>query len=160
MIPRLQGAAALALRRIATPRFLKFGLVGAAGVVVNQGVLYLAQVHVLHVAHVQTRADWLQLNAALALAILLATLNNFIWNRAWTWADRPRDGKGWLTQFGQYVLACWVSIVLQMVLTNLLARHLEVFAANLAAIVLTSALNFLLNDIWAFGRRLPCQNCR
>jgi putative flippase GtrA len=159
MIARIQAATGTALRRIATPRFLKFGLVGASGVVVNQGVLYLAQARVLHVTHARTHTDWLLLNAALALAIFLATLNNFIWNRAWTWADRPRNGKGWLAQFGQYVLACWVAIILQMALTNLLARHFEILAANLVSIVLTSAVNFLLNDVWTFGRRTPCQNC-
>ncbi len=154
MMRRVQTAAGAALRRIATRRFLKFGLVGASGVVVNQGVLYLAQAHVLHVTHARTHGDWLLLNLALAAAIFLATLNNFIWNRAWTWADRPRNGKGWLTQFGQYVLACWLAIMLQMLLTNLLARHFEILAANLVSIVLTSVVNFLLNDTWTFRRRV------
>ncbi len=154
MITRLQTATGAALRRIATPRFLKFGLVGASGVLVNQGVLYLAQAHVLHVTHVKTHADWLLLNAALLLAIFLATLNNFIWNRAWTWADRERHEKGWLAQFGQYALACWLAIVLQMLLTNALARHFEILIANLISIALTSVLNFLLNDAWTFRRRM------
>lgn len=141
------------LRRVLTPRFLKFGLVGASGVLVNQGVLYLAQTHILHVSHVHSRADWLWLNLALGVAIFFATLNNFIWNRAWTWADRKHDGKRLLAQFGQYLLACWVAILLQMLLTNLLARYFDILAANLVSIGLTSVLNFLLNDIWTFGRR-------
>jgi putative flippase GtrA len=147
------------LRRVLTPRFVKFGMVGASGVLVNQGVLYLAQVHVLHESRITTHADWLLLNLALGVAIFFATLNNFIWNRAWTWADRNQHGKGLLTQFGQYLLACWLAIMLQMLLTNLLARHFEILAANLASIVLTSVLNFLLNDVWTFGRRGGCVNC-
>ena len=158
MIQRIQATAVAAARRLLTPRFLKFGMVGASGVLVNQGVLYLAQEHLIHGSRVQTHTDWLLLNLALAIAIFFATLNNFIWNRAWTWADRKHHDKGLLLQFGQYLLACWLAIMLQIVLTNLLAHHLEILVANLASIVLTSVLNFLLNDVWTFGRR-GCTNC-
>ncbi|HKB60568.1 MAG TPA: GtrA family protein [Gallionellaceae bacterium] len=158
MIQRMQATARAVLHRVLTPRFVKFGMVGASGVLVNQGVLYLAQTHVLHASRVHTGEDWLRLNLALAVAIFLATLNNFIWNRAWTWADRKHYEKGLFAQFGQYVLACWLAIVLQMLLTNLLAHHMEILVANLISIVLTSVLNFLINDIWTFGRR-GCMNC-
>ena len=137
------------LRRIFSRRFLKFGTVGASGTVVNIGVLYLAQNYVFNT--VQTPE--IRLNLSLALAIFLATLNNFFWNRLWTWADRKQHHHlPWLTQFGQYTLACWLSIVLQIVFTNLLAPHFFYQIANLIAIALTSVLNFLLNDIWTFGR--------
>ena len=141
------------LRRIITLRFLKFGTVGASGILVNQGVLYAAQEYIFHVRHAPEGVDWIGLNLSLALAIFFATLNNFFWNRLWTWADRKHHyDKPWLTQFGQYVLACWLSIVLQMLLTNLLAPYFYIYIANLVAIVLTSVLNFVLNDIWTFGR--------
>jgi len=141
------------LRRLLTLRFLKFGTVGASGILVNQGVLYAAQEYLFHMPHVRNGVDWLRLNLSLALAIFFATLNNFIWNRMWTWADRKYHyGKPWLIQFGQYGLACWLSIALQVLLTNLLAPYFYIYIANLFAIVLTSVLNFILNDIWTFGR--------
>lgn len=141
------------LRRIFALRFLKFGTVGASGILVNQGVLYASQEYIFHVSHVRDGVDWMRLNLSLALAIFFATLNNFFWNRLWTWADRKHHyNKPWLTQFGQYVLACWLSIALQVLLTNLLAPYLYIYIANLIAIVLTSVLNFILNDIWTFGR--------
>lgn len=141
------------LRRIITRRFLKFGTVGASGILVNQGVLYVMEKHVFHVSAVlESGTDWLWLNVSLATAIFFATLNNFIWNRMWTWADRKQHDKPWPLQFGQYILACWLSIALQMLLTNLLAPHFYIYAANLVAIVATSVLNFILNDIWTFGR--------
>jgi len=94
-----------------------------------------------------------RLNLSLALAIFLATLNNFFWNRLWTWADRkPYQYLSLPVQFGQYSLACSLSIVLQIVFTNLLAPHFFYQIANLIAIGVTSVLNFLLNDIWTFGR--------
>jgi len=112
-------------------------------------VLYLAQEFLFNTVQVPE----LQLNLSLALAILLATLNNFCWNRLWTWADRkPHLQAHWLAQFGQYTLACSLSIALQIVFTNLLAPHFYYQVANLIAIGVTSVLNYLLNDLWTFGR--------
>ena len=137
------------LRRLFSRRFLKFGTVGASGTVVNIGVLYLAQEYVFNTV----QSTEIRLNLSLVLAIFLATLNNFFWNRLWTWADRKQHHhRPWLAQFGQYTLACWLSIVLQVLFTNLLAPHFYYQVANLIAIALTSVLNFLLNDIWTFGR--------
>ncbi|MBI5436918.1 MAG: GtrA family protein [Nitrosomonadales bacterium] len=136
-------------RRIFSRRFLKFGTVGASGTVVNLGLLYFAQEHIF--TAVQQPA--MRLNLSLALAIFFATLNNFFWNRLWTWADRKHHyHRPMLTQFGQYTLACWLSIVLQAIFTNALAPHFYYLNANLIAVVLTSVLNFVLNDIWTFGR--------
>lgn len=141
------------LRRIVSLRFLKFGTVGASGIVINQGVLYVAQEYIFHVSHVQGEVDWLRLNLSLGMAIFFATLNNFFWNRLWTWADRKQHyERPMLTQFGQYTLSCGLSIVLQVAFTNLLAPHIYYLIANLIAIVFTSVLNFLLNDLWTFGR--------
>lgn len=137
------------LRRIFSKRFLKFGTVGASGTVVNIGVLYIAQEHIFNAVQ-QTE---IKLNLSLALAIFLATLNNFFWNRLWTWKDRVQHHhRPWLAQFGQYTMACWLSIALQVLFTNLLAPHIFYQIANLIAIGLTSVLNFVLNDIWTFGR--------
>jgi putative flippase GtrA len=141
------------LRRIFSIRFLKFGTVGVSGIVVNQGVLYLVQEHVFNVSQVVGAVNWWQLNIALTAAIFFATLNNFFWNRLWTWKDRvEHQHRPWLVQFGQYTLACGVSIALQFVFTNLLAPHVYYMIANFIAIGVTSVLNFLLNDIWTFGR--------
>jgi len=136
------------IRRIFSRRFLKFGTVGASGTVVNIGVLYGAQEFMFNTV----QSTEIRLNLSLALAIFLATLNNFLWNRYWTWADRKQYHHLSLpAQFGQYSLACSLSIILQIVFTNLLAPHFYYQIANLIAIVVTSVLNFLLNDIWTFG---------
>ena len=136
-------------RRIFSRRFLKFGTVGASGTVVNLGLLYYAQEHIF----TAIQQPEMRLNLSLALAIFFATINNFFWNRLWTWADRKQHyDRPMLTQFGQYTLACWLSIALQAVFTNMLAPHFYYLIANLIAIGLTSVLNFVLNDIWTFGR--------
>ena len=149
MKPDLRLSMASLMRRIFSRRFLKFGTVGVSGMAVNMGLLYIAQEHIFSAVQ-QTE---IKLNLSLALAIFFATLNNFIWNRMWTWADRKQQHhRPMVVQFGQYTLACWLSIVLQVIFTNVLAPHVYYLWANLVAIVLTSVLNFVLNDIWTFGR--------
>lgn len=137
------------LRRIFSRRFLKFGTVGASGTVVNLGLLYVAQEHIFTFV----QQPEIRLNLALALAIFFATLNNFFWNRLWTWADRKQHYcRPIHIQLGQYTMACGLSITLQAIFTNILAPHFYYLIANLIAIALTSILNFILNDIWTFGR--------
>lgn len=137
------------IRRIISRRFLKFGTVGASGTVINMGLLYVSQEYFFSsVASVEVR-----LNMSLAVAIFFATLNNFFWNRLWTWADRKQHHDRPLpVQFGQYTASCSISIALQTLFTNLLAPHVYYLLGNLIAIGLSSVLNFLLNDLWTFGR--------
>lgn len=140
------------LQRLLRIRFVKFGTVGASGTVVNLLVLYLLQEHLLAFIG----SPELRLNLSLAGAILVATINNFTWNRAWTWADRGEFfGARSLAQFGKYASACWLGILVQFLLTKLLAASMHYLLANLLAIVAASVFNFVLNDMWTFeGLRL------
>ncbi len=128
-------------------RFIKFGTVGASGVLVNLGVLYICQEFVFGAI----ASHDMRLNVSLATAIFFATLNNFYWNRAWTWKDRTRHpDKHLLLHFGQYALAVWVGIAVQVVLTKLLVSYLYYLLANALAIVIASVFNFLVNNFWTF----------
>ncbi len=131
------------------PRFIKFGIVGASGVVVNLAVLYIGQEMLFNEVAQQT----LRLNLSLALAIFVATMSNFFWNRRWTWHDRKEHRTvPIIFQFGQYAVACWVGIAVQFGLTNLFALFLHYLLANLFAVVIASVFNFVANDFWTFGR--------
>ncbi len=144
-------------------RYIKFGLVGASGTVVNMAVLTLAQ-EVLFAAIADPRQ---RLYASLALAIAVATVNNFTWNRLWTWADRVKTACAQhlvqdrpplsllVGQLGRYALASWLGIALQYGLTLWLAQHLHYLVANVIAIVIASISNYLANDYWTFGQRAP-----
>jgi putative flippase GtrA len=133
-------------------RFMKFGTVGASGVLVNLAVLYLCQEYLFTAI---PSLD-IRLNVSLAAAILCATVNNFFWNRAWTWSDRfLHPDKQLLLHFVQYALACWVGIVLQVLLTKLFAVYLYYLIANASAIVLASVFNFLVNNFWTFRSHKP-----
>ena len=129
-------------------RFFKFGVVGVSGIFVSTALLYLCQEYLLTFLTPQQ----FRLNASLAVAILCATINNFTWNRRWTWSDRGGlVGTGWLAQFGQYASACWVGIALQFFITKMLSTHIYYLLANLCAIAVASGFNYALNDLWTFG---------
>ncbi len=144
-------------------RYLKFGVVGASGTVINMAILFLAQEYLF----ASVAAPRERLYASLALAILVATVNNFTWNRLWTWADRlreaaahapagaaPQTGAGvFWRQFGRYAVASWSGIALQYGLTLWLSHSLHYMLANVIAIGLASVSNFLFNDRWTFRQR-------
>jgi putative flippase GtrA len=61
-------------------RFLKFGLVGISGAVVDFGVFNIL-------------SSWLGVNSTISQAIsfTLAVFNNFIWNRLWTYPETRKS---------------------------------------------------------------------
>ena len=140
-------------------RYVKFGLVGASGTVVNLSVLYVAHEHFFRAIEPEGSKPY----ASLALAIAVATVNNFTWNRLWTWSDRldqasldaaaPPARVKLLGQLGRYTLASWFGIALQYGLTLWLSQNLHYLLANVIAIVIASVSNFLANDRWTFNRR-------
>lgn len=128
-------------------RYIKFGLVGASGTVVNLAVLYVCQEFLL--ASITSGEQ--RLYASLAIAIFLATVNNFAWNRLWTWRDRHAEFHGGIgTQFVRYGLASWLGTSVQYILTLWLAQHVHYLLGNVLAIVLASVINYFANDWWTF----------
>ena len=139
------------LRRVLRFRYAKFGIVGAGGTGVNMLLLYLAQEFVFR----SIAAPRERLYVSLALAILVATINNFSWNRIWTWADRrtldsTATAPGVWGLFGRYALASWLGIALQYGLTLWFATAMHYLVANVLAIAVASVSNFLANDRWTF----------
>lgn len=151
-------------------RFVKFGLVGFLGTLLNLAVLVIGQEYLfIHITNTAVR-----LGASQTLAMSLATLHNFIWHRYWTWADRhfldvpsgndgdiPHISNGvgggiphisnFTQQFVRYLLASALALALQFVLTQVLSNSLHYALANIAAIPITAVINYLLNDLWTFG---------
>ncbi len=155
-----QARALHTLTQLTRFRYLKFGMVGASGTVVNIAVLYLCHEYLFQSIEGPQGKPW----ASLAVAIAVATVNNFTWNRLWTWADRvqaqreasvasdevraPHLG----AQLLKYALASWFGIALQYTLTLWLAHLMHYMLANVIAIVIASVSNFLANDRWTFRK--------
>ena len=137
------------LQPMARWRFIKFGAVGASGTVINIAVLYACQEFLL----LQIADFHARLNYSIAIAITLATISNFYFNRRLTWRDRQVEtSPGVMVLFFKYVAAAGVSIAIQSVMTKSLSLYLHYILANLVAIGVSSIFNFVANDKLTFRR--------
>lgn len=121
-------------------RFARFSIVGAGGIVVQTlalaALLRFSDIHYI---------------LATALAVELSVLNNFVWHRRWTWADRRASrAAAALLRFNATTGA--MSIAGNLVFMFLLVGglRLDPRAANLIAIGLCSLVNFALSDRFVF----------
>jgi putative flippase GtrA len=118
-------------------QLLKFSVVGASGYVVNLAVFALL-VH---------GADWDYRLAAVG-SWLVAVLNNFSWNRLWTFRDR-RGHYG--HQGARFFIVAAIALVANLiVLTALVSLGLPKVPAQAIAIVAVTPLNFVGNKLWSF----------
>jgi len=88
---------------------------------------------------------------ATAVAVEITLLHNYAWHRRWTWADRDARS-GHLLRF--HLANGLVSLVSNLIWMRVLTGGLGVPAvpANLAAITVTSLLNFALGERWVFAK--------
>jgi len=121
-------------------QLIRFGLVGTSGYVVNLAVFTLA-VHPLGVGY----------RVAAVGAFLISVLNNFWWNRHWTFA--ARDGHAGF-QAARFFLVSIVAFAFSYgVLVALVeGAGLPKVLAQALAIVAATPLNFLGQKLWSFRR--------
>jgi dolichol-phosphate mannosyltransferase len=144
----------IGLRRLVR-RYAQFCVVGGSGMVVDMLVIYLLAS--------PTMLGW-NLSLSKAIAAEVALVNNFVWNELWTFRglnggeDRLSERLRRLLKFN---LICLAGIAWSVVLLNVQVYGLgvNVYLANLIAIVLVSVWNFYLNLRFAWKRaatsRLP-----
>ena len=147
-------------------RFLKFVIVGASGVPVNLGIVYLATL-----ALCSALGEGLRDALAYVAGIALSILTNFLLNNAWTWADRTAgdDRAGFFRRLLKFYLvsslAAAVQFVTTLALTSLM-RGSEWFGwvlhgeyrlyhvvAPLGGIAVALAINFVANHWWTFSKK-------
>jgi dolichol-phosphate mannosyltransferase len=137
--------------RAALGRMIRFGIVGASGIVVNQGLLML-------------------LHGTLGLPLLLSSvgaietsiLSNFVLNSRWTWkVDLGRSPRNWVRKAVQYHAATVLSAFAGNVLILMGLVHLfgvDYRLANLVGIAVGSGLNYVAGEFWVF-RKTPRRVC-
>ena len=116
---------------------MRFATVGLSGYVVNLAVYWAA----LN-AQIEYRA-------AATLAFAVALVNNFAWNRLWTFRDSPgRLGD----QAFRFVVVSGAAFVVSLALLSVLVRDAGApkLLAQAAAIVAVTPLSFLANKFWSF----------
>ena len=121
-------------------RWVKFNAVGATGVLVQMMTLVLL-----------LRVSGMHYLAATALAVEASVLNNFVWHRKWTWADRPQSKVAvTLVRFNLTSGATSMAANLLLMWLLVCAARLEPVYANLITIMICSIINFMLNDRLVF----------
>ncbi len=127
----------------------RFAVVGSGGYIVNIS-LYVLLLRVVGLHYL----------AAALLAFVVAVLNNYLWNRRWTFrAERA----GLASQGARFVVVSTTSGALNLVLLDVLvsAGSGEI-VAQVLSVLLVTPLNFVGNKLWAFRvsgvtRQLPCR---
>lgn len=125
-------------------QFVRFCLVGASGVVVN----YLVMRGLYQGLH-------LPYGLCSVSAYLVASVNNFIWNKIFTFKDTARDFWPIIQQYLRFlsVILLGMAINLGALVLMVELAHLDPVLANLLGVLLATVSNFLGNKLFAFRRR-------
>ena len=131
-------------RGVRTPanwmELVRFGVVGASGYVVNLTV-FATLVHGVD-AHYRLAATG---------AFLVAVMNNFWWNRHWTFkAHHGHAGH----QSAKFLTVSVAAFLLNLLVLELLVAGLDApeVPAQALAIAAATPLSFLGNKLWSFAR--------
>jgi dolichol-phosphate mannosyltransferase len=130
--------------RIATlpqSRFFKFCVVGASGVLVDMGLLYVLS---------DPQMLGLGLTRSKLLAAETAILSNFLLNDVWTFREQAKLVPGGLARLRRFLgfnAICSIGLAINVALLNLLFNygHLNRYVANAVAIVAVTGWNYWLN---------------
>lgn len=119
-------------------RWLRFNAVGIMGAGIQLAALTL-------MLRFRFRVHYL---VATALAIEAALLHNYIWHRLWTWAGQ--EGSLWRFHLSNGLISFVSNLLLMRWFAGSL--HFPPVPSDLAAIVLTSFLNYFLALKWVFAQ--------
>jgi putative flippase GtrA len=132
-VPALRG-----LRRASNwAQLFRFALVGTSGYVVNLVIFSLA---------LDAKLDY---RAAAATAFAVALVNNFVWNRLWTFREAPGRLHG---QALRFVVVSSAAFLVSLAILATLVRDLHVakLLAQATALLAVTPLSFLANKLWSF----------
>ncbi|MFD2248432.1 GtrA family protein [Pontibacter ruber] len=119
-------------------KFLKFGLVGLSGIVVDFGITFMAK----------ERLHWNKY-VANSLGFIFACTSNYILNRLWTFhSTNPQI----LEQYLKFILVSVVGLGLNNLLVYFLHDRLgaRFYPSKLAAVALVMFWNFAANYLFTF----------
>lgn len=120
-------------------QFVKFGIVGASGALVSFIVFHT-------LLHFQV-----DLKVAFSIGFILGGVNNYWWNRRWTFRSKAHPGK----ELAQFLAVSTVALVLGIFITLELDKHLSAFLLRNSLIWLCGTVggmgvNFFANKYWTF----------
>ena len=124
--------------------FVRFGVVGLSGVVVDMGFFYLFHANFL-----------MPLTLSAILSTEMAIINNFVWNDIWTFSDISQQQNALtqrLSRLAKFNLVSLLSLTFNPAIVYVLFHYFSVnqYLAKVVAIASLFLLNFWLNSrvIW------------
>lgn len=131
--------AAIELNNTFLFKFLKFGVVGFSGLIVDFGVTYLCKEKLKIHKYISS-----------SLGFIVATTTNYTLNRYWTFNNHDAAS---ITQFGKFFVISLVGLFLSNALIYLLHDKLKwnFYFAKACAIVIISLWNFFANYLYTFS---------
>ncbi|TES95224.1 GtrA family protein [Patescibacteria group bacterium] len=121
-------------------QFLKFCVVGTVGTAIDFGLFYL----LVESAHI-----WYLLAAT--ISFIVAVINNYIFNKFWTFEDRDKD---FLRQFGRFLVVSIIGLGLNVLILYILVEFAGMWYI-LAKVLATGVVliwNFFANKYWTFKK--------
>jgi len=125
-------------------QFFRFCVVGASGVVVNAAAYWvffsLAGINYL---------------AASVLSYVVASVNNFVWNKLFTFDDNIKGLWPVLWQYFQFLAICTIGMGINLGVLYLLVEYagMNPNLANLLGVLVATGSNFIGNKFVAFKKR-------
>ena len=120
-------------------RFIRFGIVGCSGMLVDFGVTWLCK-------------EKLRWNKYLSnsLGFVLAATNNYIWNRLWTFES---ESEAVVREYLSFVVIATIGLALNNLIVYLLHErlHLHFYLSKLIAVGCVTLWNFSMNYVFTFG---------
>lgn len=120
--------------------FIKFGLVGSSGVLVNMGMFYAL-----------TRWAGMRIEIASPVAIETSILTNFFLNNAWTfrWRETAVPFRFRIVRYHLVTgMSGGVNYLVLLLLVHMAGLH--DLLSNLIGIVTAMFINFFLNSLWTW----------
>jgi len=118
--------------------FLRFGIVGTTGMCIDFGITWLCR-------------EKLQFNKYIAntLGFSFAVVNNFFWNRVWTFESKSRQ---WQPQFYKFLLIAVIGLLLNNLLLYFFTekKTIPFYWAKALAIICVFVWNFTANFLFTF----------
>lgn len=127
-------------------RFVKFGLIGFSGMLVNSAILWI-----LH-----NYAE-MSIYFASPIAIAVAIFNNFSWNDRFTWKEsRANRHNNYLQRLWKYYFSASLGAFLNYLVLLILTLGFDWYylLSNLAGILSGMISNFLLGEFWVFKSKV------
>jgi putative flippase GtrA len=119
-------------------KFIKFGIVGVSGILVDFSITYFFKEKVK-----------LQKYVANSLGFIMATFSNYLLNRYWTFESH--DPKAF-EQFSKFFIIALVGLIFNNLIIYFLNDRLKInfYVSKICAIAVVSVWNFFANYIYTF----------